>query len=190
MSKLGEALFSKPTRAILGAVYLRPEGIHLRALTADTGIGSASAQRELTKLTAAGLLVKENIGRVVLYKANRNSPIFSELGAIIRKTFGVADIVKIALLPFQDRIERAFIYGSVAKGEDTAASDIDLMVIANELGSADLYPELVSVEKKVGRKISVTIYRPAELHKKLNSKNHFLVSVMAGPKIELLGEAP
>jgi predicted nucleotidyltransferase len=188
MSKLGNALFSKPTRAILGAVYLRPEGIHLRALMSGTGIGSASAQRELSKLTDAGLLEKEHIGRVVLYKANTNSPIFSELNAIIRKTFGVADIVKAALLPFRDRIARAFIYGSVAKGEDTAASDIDLLVISSELGSADLYPELVSVEETIGRKISLTIYRPAEFQKKLNSKNHFLVSVMAGPKIELIGE--
>ncbi len=188
MSNLGDALFSKPTKTILGAVYMRPEGLHLRALMTSTGISSASAQRELGKLTSAGLLVKENIGRVVVYKANTKSPIFSELNAIIRKTFGVADILRAALLPFQSRIERAFIYGSVAKGQDTAASDIDLFVIASELGSADLYPELVSVEEKVGRKVSLTVYRPAEFQKKLESKNHFLVSVMAGPKIELIGE--
>lgn len=188
MSKLGDALFSKPIRAILCNVYMRPEGIHLRALMASTGISSASAQRELGKLTSAGLLVKENIGRVVLYKANTQSPIFSELNTIIRKTFGVADILKAALLPFQSRIERAFIYGSVAKGQDTATSDIDLFILANELGSADLYPELVSVEEKIGRKISLTVYRPVEFQKKLDSKNHFLVSVMAGPKIELIGE--
>ncbi|MBI1892092.1 MAG: nucleotidyltransferase domain-containing protein [Burkholderiales bacterium] len=188
MSKLGNALFSKPIRAILGNVYLRPEGIHLRALMASTGISSASAQRELARLTGAGLLVKENIGRVVLYKANTKSPIYSELNAIIRKTFGVADILKATLLPFQSRIDRAFIYGSVAKGQDTATSDIDLFILSNELGSADLYPQLVPAEEKVGRKISLTVYRPAEFQKKLDSKNHFLVSVMTGPKIELLGE--
>ena len=188
MSKLSDALFSKPTRTILGNVYMRPEGIHLRALMTSTGISSASAQRELSKLTSAGLLVKENIGRVVLYKANTKSPIFSELNAIIRKTFGVADILKDALLPFQSRIERAFIYGSVAKGQDTAMSDIDLFILANELGSADLYPALATAEENIGRKVSLTIYRPAEFLKKLDSKNHFLVSVMAGPKIELIGE--
>jgi predicted nucleotidyltransferase len=188
MSTLSDALFSKSTQAILGNVYTRPEGIHLRALMTNTGISSASAQRELAKLTNAKLLIKETVGRVVLYKANTQSPIFSELETIIRKTFGVADIVKTALLPFQNRIQRAFIYGSVAKGQDTATSDIDLLILANDLGSADLYPELVSVEEKVGRTISLTVYRPAEFQKKLDSKNHFLVSVMAGPKIELIGE--
>jgi len=188
MSKIGDALFSKPTMAILGTVYMRPEGMHLRALMTHTGISSASAQRELAVLSDAGLLIKENVGRVVLYKANTQSPIYSELDAIIRKTFGVADLLKNAFAPFQNRILRAFIYGSVAKGQDTAASDIDLFVLSNELGSADIYPELISLEEKIGRKISLTIYRPSELQKKLERKNHFLVSVMAGPKIELFEE--
>lgn len=167
---------------------MRPEGVHLRALTSGTGIGSASAQRELGKLVDAGLLVKEVVGNIVLYKANTKSPIFNELNAIIRKTFGVADIIKDVLLPFENRIEKAFIYGSVAKGQDTAMSDIDLFILANELSSADLYPELIPVEEKIGRKISLSIYRPEEFQKKLNSKNHFLISIMTGPKIELIGE--
>src|SRR5438067_5052101 len=115
MSKIGDALFSKATRAILANVFLRPEGMHLRGLMSATGLGSASAQRELRNLTDAGLLVREDVGRVTLYKANRAAPIFNELSAIVRKTFGVADVLKEALAPFQDRIERAFIYGSVAK---------------------------------------------------------------------------
>ena len=186
MSTLSEALFSKSTSAILGNVYMRPEGIHLRALMACTGISSASAQRELAKLTSAGLLVKENIGRVVLYKANRASPIYAELSSILRKTCGVADTVKAALLPFQSRIDNAFIYGSVAKGLDTATSDIDLFVLAKDLGSADLYPALITVEEMLARKVSLTVYRPAEFRKKWESKNHFLLSVMAGPRIELI----
>ncbi|MAF05538.1 MULTISPECIES: nucleotidyltransferase domain-containing protein [unclassified Herbaspirillum] len=187
MSTLGDALFSKSTQAILGQLFLRPEGMHLRALMNSTGISSASAQRELGKLTEAGLLLREEVGRVLLYKPNPDSPIFSELSAIVRKTFGVADTIKAMLLPFSERIERAFLYGSVAKGLDTAASDIDLLVLADDLGSADLYPELVALEARLGRKISLTVYRPAEFRKKIAARNHFLVSVMAGPKIELIG---
>ncbi|EIJ48259.1 MULTISPECIES: nucleotidyltransferase domain-containing protein [Herbaspirillum] len=187
MSTLSDALFSKSIQAILGQLFLRPEGMHLRALMSRTGISSASAQRELGKLTEAGLLLREEVGRVLLYKPNPDSPIFSELSAIIRKTFGVADTIKAMLLPFSERIERAFLYGSVAKGLDTAASDIDLLVLADDLGSADLYPELVALEARLGRKISLTVYRPAEFRKKIAARNHFLVSVMAGPKIELIG---
>lgn len=188
MSKISDALFSKATKAILVNVLMRPDGVHLRALMNFTGLGSASAQRDLAKLTEAGLLVKEEVGKVILYKPNTSSPIYAELSSIIRKTEGVAQVLKDLLLPFQGRIERAFIYGSVAKNEDTASSDIDLLVLANEIGSADLYPKLVDVEEKLSRKISLTVYRPAEFQRKLESKNHFLVSVMDGPKIELIGD--
>jgi predicted nucleotidyltransferase len=186
MSKISDALFSKSTKAVLVNVLMRPDGVHLRALMNSTGLGSASAQRELGKLTEAGLLFKEEVGKVVLYKPNTNSPIYSELSSIIRKTEGVGQVLKDVLLPLRSRIERAFIYGSVAKNEDTATSDIDLFVLANEIGSADLYPKLVEVEEKLGRKISLTVYRPLEFQRKLEGKNHFLLSVMDGPKIELI----
>jgi len=188
MSKISEALFSKSTRAILATVFTRPDGMHLRALMHHTGLASASAQRELARLTEAGLLVREEVGKVVVYKANAHSPIYHELGAIIRKTEGAADLLKEALVPFRERIERAFIYGSVARNEDAAASDIDLFVLGEEIGSADLYPALVDIEESLGRKISLSVYRPAEYRRKLEAKNHFLMSIIDGPKIELIGE--
>ncbi|HWW08571.1 nucleotidyltransferase domain-containing protein [Collimonas sp.] len=188
MSKISEALFSKATRAILSNVFARPDGVHLRALMSHTGLGSASAQRELGKLTEAGLLTRQELGKVILYKPNTNSPIYPELSAIIRKTEGVEQVLKEMLLPFESRIESAFIYGSVAKNEDTAFSDIDLFVLADEIGSADLYPKLVEAEEKLGRKIGLTVYRPMEYRRKLEGRNHFLVSVMDGPKIQLIGK--
>ena len=188
MSKISDALFSRATKAILVNVFVRPDGVHLRALMSHTGLGSASAQRELGKLTEVGLLTKQELGKVILYKPNTNSPIYHELSAIIRKTEGVEQVLKEMLLPFESRIESAFIYGSVARNEDTALSDIDLFVLANEIGSADLYPGLVEAEKKLGRKIGLTVYRPMEYRRKLDGKNHFLVSVMDGPKIQLIGK--
>jgi predicted nucleotidyltransferase len=91
-------------------------------------------------------------------------------------------------MPFEDRIEQAFIYGSVAKQEDKASSDIDLFVLSEKISSADLYPKLIKLEKNLGRKISLTIYRPVEFQRKLKAKNHFLVSIINGPKIELIGK--
>lgn len=186
MSKISEALFSKSTKAILVSLFARPNGMHLRALMSHTGLGSASAQRELGRLTEAGLLTKQELGKVILYKPNTNSPIYAELGAIIRKTEGVEQVLKEMLLPFASHIESAFIYGSVVKNEDTAFSDIDLFVLADEIGSADLYPKLVEAEEKLSRKIGLTVYRPTEYRRKLEEKNHFLVSVMDGPKIQLI----
>lgn len=188
MSKISEALFSKATKAVLANVFSRPDGVHLRALMSHTGLGSASAQRELGKLTEAGLLTRQELGKVILYKPNTKSPIYQELSAIIRKTEGVEQVLKEMLLPFESRIESAFIFGSVAKNEDTAFSDIDLFVLASEIGSADLYPKLVEAEEKLGRKIGLTVYRPTEYRRKLEEKNHFLASVMDGPKIQLIGK--
>ncbi|PFH11201.1 nucleotidyltransferase-like protein [Collimonas sp. PA-H2] len=188
MGKISDALFSKATKAILVSVFARPEGMHLRALMSHTGLGSASTQRELGRLTEAGLLVKQELGKVILYKLNTNSPIYQELSSIIRKTEGVEQVLREMLLPFESRIESAFIYGSVAKNEDTASSDIDLFVLADEIGSADLYPVLVEAETKLSRKIGLTVYRPMEYRRKLEGKNHFLISVMDGPKIQLIGK--
>lgn len=162
--------------------------MHLRGLMQYTGMSSATTQRELARLTEAGVLTREEVGRVVLYKPNTRSPIYRELNSIMRKTEGVAELLKDALRPFENRIERAFIFGSVAKSEDIAASDIDLFVLGRNIGSADLYTVLVQVEQKLGRKVSLTVYRPAELKLKLLEKNHFLTSVMKGPKLNLIGE--
>ena len=188
MSKISDALFSKATKAILVNVFSRPDGMHLRALMSHTGLGSASAQRELGKLAEAGLLIRHELGKVIVYKPNTNSPIYQELSAIIRKTEDVEQILREMLLPFESHIESAFIYGSVAKNEDTAFSDIDLFVLASEIGSADLYPKLIDAEEKLGRKIGLTVYRPMEYQRKLKEKNHFLVSVADGPKIQLIGK--
>ncbi|AMP03753.1 nucleotidyltransferase domain-containing protein [Collimonas pratensis] len=188
MSKISDALFSKATKAVLVSVFAQPGGVHLRALMSQTGLGSASAQRELGKLTEAGLLIRQELGKVILYKANVDSPIFQELSAIIRKIEGPEHVLKEMLLPFESRIESAFIYGSVARNEDTAFSDIDLFVLADDIGSADLYLALVEAETKLSRKIGITVYRPKEYKRKLEGKNHFLISVMDGPKIQLIGK--
>jgi predicted nucleotidyltransferase len=189
MSRISDALFSKATKAVLGIIFKETQGIHLRALMNLTGLGSASAQRELKKLTEAGILVKEEVGRVLLYKPNAGSPVYSELRSLLEKTEGVAQQLREALLPFGGQIERAFIYGSVARDEDTANSDIDLFILSDTIGSADLYPVLMQIERELGRKVSLAVYRTAEYRRKLEARNHFLVSILNGPVIELIGVA-
>jgi predicted nucleotidyltransferase len=188
MSQIADALFSRATRVVLGALFAHPDGLHLRALVSTTGLGSASAQRELGKLWQAGILQKEELGRLLIYKPNPTSPIYLELKALLAKTTGIAPQLAERLLPFVQDIEYAFIYGSVAREEDSAQSDVDLMVVAPKIGSADLYPVLLEAEKTFERKISLKVYRPSEFQKKLAEGNHFLTSVMSGPTIELIGK--
>lgn len=160
--------------------------MHLRALRNAAGLGSASARRELGKLSQAGILQREDVGKVVLYKPDPSCPVHDELASLMRKTEGAPGMVQDALQPFADRIERAFIYGSVARNTDSAHSDVDPLIVSATIGSADLYPVLLEVEQKLGRKVSLTVYRPAEFRRKLEEKNHSLVSVLNGPVIELL----
>lgn len=189
MSIISDALFSKATKAVLDITFGHAQGIHLRALMNQTGLGSASAQRELKKLTEAGILMKEEVGNVLLYKPDASSPVYSELHSILQKTEGLAPQLREALLPYGGKVARAFIYGSVAKEEGTSRSDIDVFVISDTIGSADLYPILTDIEKKLARKISLTVYRTEEYRRKLEAGNHFLVSVLSGPVIELIGGA-
>lgn len=189
MSIISDALFSKATKAVLDITFGHAQGVHLRALMNQTGLGSASAQRELKKLTEAGILMKEEVGNVLLYKPDASSPVYAELRSIVQKTEGLAPQLREALLPYGGEITHAFIYGSVAKEEDTSRSDIDVFVISDTIGSADLYPVLNDIEKKLGRKVSLTVYRTGEYRRKLEAGNHFLVSIMSGPVIELIGGA-
>lgn len=187
MSGISDALFSKATKAVLGNIFGHAQGIHLRALMNLTGLGSASVQRELKKLTTAGILVKEEAGNVLLYKPNSESPVYAELHSLLRKTEGLPQQIREALAPYHAQIKRAFIYGSVAREEDTARSDIDLLVLSDTIGSADLYPVLADIERKLGRKVSLTVYRSGEYQRKLEAGNHFLVSILNTPVIDLIG---
>lgn len=149
--------------------------------------GTGAVQRELTRLEAAGLVTSSRIGNQKHYQANRASPIFPELRALVLKTSGLADVLREALDAASDRIRVAFVYGSVAKGEDTAASDIDLMVIAEDLTYADLFQALENASSRLGRKIAPTIYSPKDFTRRLKHGNAFLTRVLEQPKIWLVG---
>ena len=107
--------------------------------------------------------------------------------AIVRKTFGVADVIQAGLAPVVDQIDLAFIYGSVAKGEDTATSDIDLLVVSDSLAYADLMTVLADAEKSLGRPINPSIYTAAQIKSKLEQKNSFLTRLMEQPKLWVKG---
>ena len=190
-ASLSDALFSRTQQRVLALLFGQaPRSFHLNELVRLAGVGSGSVQRELARLVAAGLVHRRLLGRQVWFEANRGSPVFEELRSLARKTFGLADVLRQALAPLSERIERAFVFGSVAKGTDTSESDIDLMIIGESLSYADVYSLLTDAEQTLGRKISPTLYSPADWQRRLDEANAFVTRVRHLPTLPIIGAAP
>ena len=170
-------LFGQPQRT-----YFVTELIEL------AGVGRGAVQRELSRLEQAALVLTERHGSQKHYRANPGAPIFRELCSIAKKTFGVEEQVRSALAPIEDQISLALIYGSIAKGKDTARSDIDLLVVAEDLTLEDLYSQLSTVERNVGRQVNPTLYSRKEFNKRRTNNNAFLKRVLEGRTRLLVGE--
>jgi predicted nucleotidyltransferase len=187
-SSLADALFSGVQRRLLTLFYGQPDrSYYTNELLRLTKTGRGGLQRELARLVTSGLVTATPVGNQKHYQANRTVPIFNELRSIVLKTFGLADVLRDVLAPLADRIHLAFIFGSVAKGSDTAASDIDVLVISDDMAYADLFNTLSIAEETLGRKISPTLYGTAEFARKVHEDNHFVTRVLAQPKIFLKG---
>ncbi len=185
----GNVLFTKTQQKVLGLLYARPDkSFYLNEIVRLSKMGKGTIKRELEKMQASGLLSVERIGNQNHFSVNKDCPIYPELLGIVRKTFGVADVIKAALKPLDDLIELAFVYGSIAKAEDTAKSDIDLLVVAEDLAYSELIESLFDAESSLGRPINPTIYDIDEIRKKINQDNAFVTRVMDQPKIWIRGD--
>ncbi|MBS1210117.1 MAG: hypothetical protein H6R19_2515 [Proteobacteria bacterium] len=185
---LGDALFSTTQQRVLSWLYGQPErSFFANELIALTGGGTGAIQRELQRLEGCGLLKAERRGNQKHYQANSEAPIFAELCGIVQKTFGLAAPLQRALAPHASQIKAAFIYGSVAKRQDTARSDIDLMLISNTLVYADLFATLAEAEQQLGRQINPTIYTEEMLAQRIREDQAFITRVMAQARIWLIG---
>lgn len=186
---LADALFTITQQRVLGLLFGQPQrSFTVSDVIAAAGTGSGAAQRELAKLAASGLLTVQPVGNQKRYQANPASPVYAELAGIIQKTVGLAEPLREALAPLARDIVAAFVFGSVAKRTDTASSDIDLMIVADKLGFADVVMALSPVQEKLGREINPTLYSRAELRKRMKDRNGFVVRVLAQPKIWLIGD--
>ena len=187
-TSLSDALFTATQQRVLGCLFGQPgRSYSVSELINTTGAGSGAVQRELARLAGSGLLTVEHVGKQKLYRANPDSPIHDELAAIVRKTFGLAMPLREALAPLADRLHAAFVHGSVAKGSDTAASDIDLLLVADALTYADAMAALHPLMEQLGREINPTLYTRDELRKRIADGNSFVTRVLAQPRIWLIG---
>ena len=187
-ANLSDALFTATQQRVLGCLFGQPgRSFSISELIQTTGAGSGAVQRELARLSGSGLLIVEQLGKQKLYRANPASPIHDEIVAIVRKTFGLAMPLRDALTPLADRLHAAFVFGSVAKGSDTASSDIDLMLVSDALTYADAMAALHPLMERLGREINPTLYTRAELRKRIAEGNSFVTRVLAQPRLWLIG---
>lgn len=188
-TSLADALFSGTQQRVLGLLFGQPgRSFFATELIALAGSGSGAVQRELKRLVGSGLVTLARVGNQCHYQANPDSPLFVALNDIVLKTSGLAEPIQSALLPLAEKVLAACVYGSVAAGADTAGSDIDVLLVAEALTLEEAYAALEPVEQRLARKISVTLYTPAEFSRRKAGGNAFLTKVLAGPIIPLLGD--
>ncbi len=185
---LADALFTTTQQRVLALLFGQPaRSFFASELIRLTGSGSGAVQRELKRLVSSGLVTVKHIGRQKHFQANPDCPVFDELCAMVRKSVAMAEPVQQALAPLAEEIALALIYGSVAKGADTASSDIDLLVVADDLTLEALYAVLAPVEANLARRISPTLYSTAEFDSRRAAGNPFLTRVIQGEHIVLIG---
>lgn len=185
---IANALFTNSQARVLRWLFGHPErSFHLSELRRLTGLASASLQRELNRLAETGLIHSERVGNLRRFQANPQSPVFHELIALTRKTLGIEPMLREALQPMESRLRVAFVYGSVAKQTDTAQSDIDLMLVGEQLRLSDVLDLLIPLETELGRKINPACYTPAEFERRRAEADSFVNRVLAQPILPLIG---
>ena len=180
-------LFGAYRRDVLALLLLHPEdSTHVREIARAIGKAPGTLLRELNALAAAGVLVRKPLGNQVHFQANPACPIYEDLRNILKKTVGVADVLREALAPLGDRIRAAFVYGSVARGEERARSDLDVMVVG-EASFGDVVAALAPAQESLRREVNPNVYPALEFRKKLAAGNPFLKRVLAERKIFIVG---
>jgi predicted nucleotidyltransferase len=185
---LSNALFSKVQQRVLALIFGHSDrSFYTSEIVRSVRSGTGAVERELSRLQGSGLVSVERIGNQKHYRANHQSPIFEELQSLVLKTVALTEPLKKSLQPYSDKIDAAFVYGSVAKGTDTARSDIDLAVIGNDLDYSELYTAAQNAENILGRKVSPIFLSADDWKRKASQKGSFVNKIGALPKIFLFG---
>ena len=189
MTSTADALFPAVRQRVLAVLFGSPDrSFYANELIALARSGTGAVQRELASLLAAGLITVRDQGNQKHYQANAASPVFAELRGLVLKTVGLADVLRAALAPLEDQVAAAFVYGSVARQQDTAASDVDVLIVSDALGYAEVFGALESAAQTLGRTINPTLYTRAELARRRAQDNAFVTRVLDQPRIWLMGD--
>lgn len=187
MTSLAHFLLGQSRSAVLSTLLLRPElAVHVRELARLTNVSPGSLHRELRNLAEMGLLLRQETGRQVYYRANVQCPIFEELAGLLRKTAGLVDVLRQALVPLADRVQVAFVYGSMARGQEHAHSDVDVMLVG-DLDFSEVVLALSEAQEALGREVNPTVLSRSEFDDKLAQPDSFVAQVWNGSKLWLVG---
>ena len=188
-SSTADALFPKVRQRVLAVLFGAPDrSFYTNEVIGLAQSGAGAVQRELADLAAAGLLTVRRQGNQKHFQANEASPVFVELHGLVLKTMGLADVLRASLAPLAPQIERAFVFGSLAKQQDTATSDVDLLVVSDTLGYGEVFGALESASQTLRRPINPALYTAADFRARLQGDNAFINRVMQQPKIWLIGQ--
>ncbi|OIN94339.1 MAG: transcriptional regulator [Comamonadaceae bacterium CG1_02_60_18] len=188
-SALANALFPKVRQRVLAVLFGAPDrSFYANEVIALAASGTGAVQRELASLAAAGLLSVRKQGNQKHYQADTSAAVFTELRGLVLKTMGLADVLRHALAPLAAQIEFAFVYGSVARQQDTAQSDLDVMIVSASLSYGEVFGALENATDSLGRKINPTLYTPADWVKRIAQDSAFVARVLQQPKIWLIGQ--
>lgn len=187
-STLMDLLFPATRQRVLAQLLLNPgESFHQRELARLTGSHAGTLGRELEKLVEAGLVIRREQGNQVRYQANTQCPLFAELASMFRKTHGMVPALREALAPLAGRIRVALVFGSMARGTQTAGSDIDLLVVG-EVGFAELVQALYPLQQALQREINPVLYTAAEFHRRAQGGEAFVRQFLDQPNVFLTGD--
>jgi len=185
MNRLAEILSSRARAEIFRLLFSGTgEELHVRAIGRRCGLNDSTIRQELRKLLRLDLVHSRKDSNRVYYRAKSENPLYPEIRNLVLKTSGLADVLKPAMK--DKRIRAAFVFGSIARGEEKAGSDVDVMVIGG-LGLRDLSGLLSGIEERIGREINPHVLQEDEFQKRLQATEHFVTSVMESPKIFIIG---
>ena len=185
---LASALFSPVQQRVLGLLFGQPERRFGSAeLIREVGSGTGAAHRQLQRLADVALVLVTRIGNQKYYQANPDSPIYTEIHGLIVKTVGLVEPLRAALAPLARKIELAFVFGSIAKGSDTAASDLDLLVVSDKVSYPALYEAIESAEHTLARPINPIVMKSAEWQRKRSGRDSFAKRLAEQPRLFIIG---
>ncbi len=185
--KISSVLFGKTRRKLLGLFFSHPEeSYYLRQAARITGIAPGTVQRELRRLVEAGILLRSGRGQHQHYRANKDCPVFDDLTSLMLKTAGLADELREALAPLDQKIEFAAVYGSLARGTAAADSDVDLLIVG-EVDELELHRRISGAENKLSRSVNYSLLDRGEFDRRRKEKGGFLDRIIKGQLIFLVG---
>jgi predicted nucleotidyltransferase len=187
MGILGELLSSRIRAEIFRNLFgIAPDtALYMREIERRTGFAIGTVQTELKKLQRLDIISRVRDGNRVYYRANTAHPVYPEIRALVLKTSGLADVI-VNALGNETGIRVAFVFGSFARQEEKAGSDVDLMVVG-DIGLRKLTGLLMDVSGKIGREINPHVFSEKEFVKRKKDQDHFLNQVLEAPKIFIIG---